>query len=254
MHSDISHNRILWVLGPLLLVLIWLIAGWLKWLNPLFIPSLPEVLSSLKELIMNGVLLTDLLSTAWRTLAGFTISAMLGIPLGLLIGSNEWLRSSISVLIDFFRSVPGTALFPLFLLFFGIDDRAKIANAVFACTLIILISAIYGVRNANRTRISSARTMGASSPRVYFSVTLPSALPEIVGGLRISISIALVVIVVTEMFIGTSTGLGKRIFHTYQLFQIPEMYAAILITGLFGYFINLLLAVLEKKFIHWAGK
>jgi NitT/TauT family transport system permease protein len=96
--------------------------------------------------------------------------------------------------------------------------------------------------------------MGASPARVFFRVVMPSALPEIAGGLRIAISIALVVIVVTEMFIGTASGLGKRIFQTYQLFQIPEMFAAILLTGLFGYALNLLLLILERRLIHWGGR
>ena len=237
-----------------MIVVAWLVAGWLKLINPLFIPSLPEVFASLRRMIASGILLNDLANTAWRTFVGFIISAVVGIPLGLLLGSNENIRRATSVLVDFFRSVPGTALFPLFLLFFGIGDRAKIANAVFACTLIVLINAMYGVRNVNQTRINAAKTMGASSIRIYYRIVLPSALPEIAGGLRIAVSIALIVIVVTEMFIGTSNGLGKRIFNAYQLFQVPDMFAAILITGLFGYLLNLLLAALEQRLIHWGGK
>jgi ABC-type nitrate/sulfonate/bicarbonate transport system permease component len=243
-----------WAFGPSIIVAIWLIAGWLRLLNPLFIPSLPDVLLSLWNMTVSGDLLVDLASTAWRTLIGFILAAMIGIPLGLILGSKESIRQASSVVVDFFRSVPGTALFPLFLLFFGIGDRAKIANAVFACALLILVNAMYGVRNANKTRILAAQTMGASPTRIYFRVVLPSALPEIVGGLRIAISIALIVIVVTEMFVGTASGLGRRIFRAHDLFQIPEMYAAILLTGLFGYALNLLLIVVERRLVFWGGK
>lgn len=244
----------MWVVGPATIIVIWLVVDWLNLINPLFVPSLPGVLLSLDRLMVGGTLLTDLASTAWRTFVSFAIATFLGIPLGLILGSKEGIRRATSVLIDFFRSLPGTALFPLFLLFFGIGDRAKIANAVFACTLIIMVNTMYGVRNANKTRIFAAQTMGASPSRIYSRVVLPGALPEIAGGLRIAVSIALIVIVVTEMFIGTASGLGKRIFHTYQLFQIPEMYAAILLTGLFGYGLNLVLVTLERRLIHWEGR
>jgi len=243
-----------WIWGPLAVLVLWFAAGWLKLLNPLFVPPLPEVCSSMFRMIVGGALLADLANTAWRTFLGFSLATLIGVPLGLLLGSKQKLYEASSVLVDFFRSVPGTALFPLFLLFFGIGDNAKIANAVFACALIILVNTIYGVRNANKTRILAARTMGAGPARVFFRVVLPNALPEIVGGLRIAVSIALIVIVVTEMFVGTASGLGKRIFHAHQLFQIPEMYAAILVTGLFGYGLNLLLLVLERRLIHWAGR
>jgi NitT/TauT family transport system permease protein len=247
-------TRITWIIGPLCIITLWLAAGRLGLINPLFVPPLPAVLLSLERLLVDGSLLTDLAYTAYRTFLGFTLAAFIGIPLGLLLGSRPGLWRATSVLVDFFRSVPGTALFPLFLLLFGIGDAAKIANAVFAAALLILVNAMYGVRNANTARILAAQTMGASRTRTYFRVVLPSALPEIAGGLRIAISITLIVIVVTEMFIGTAAGLGKRIFSSYQLFQIPDMYAAILLTGLFGYALNLALVVLERRVIHWGGK
>lgn len=247
-------NKLTWLIGPAALILVWLLAGWLNLINPLFIPTLPKVLSSLGEMIVSRILLTDLVNTAWRTLVGFLIAALIGIPIGLILGSSKKIYEASSVLVDFFRSVPGTALFPLFLLFFGIGDEAKIANAVFACALIIIVNAMYGVKNTNRTRVLAAQTMRASPSRIFLRVVLPNALPEIAGGLRIAVSIALVVIVVTEMFVGTASGLGKRIFQTYQLFQIPEMFAAILLTGLFGYGLNLLLVTIERRVIHWGGK
>lgn len=247
-------SKVRWALGPIAIILFWLVVGWLRLNNPLFIPTLPHMLLSLWHMIADGTLVIDLASTAWRTLVGFAVAALIGIPLGLILGSKESLRQATSVLIDFFRSVPGTALFPLFLLFFGIGDRAKVANVVFACALIIMVNAMYGVRNANKTRILAAQTMGASPTRIYLRIVLPSALPEIAGGLRIAVSIALIVIVVTEMFVGTASGLGRRIFRAHDLFQIPEMYAAILLTGLFGYGLNLILVALERKLVFWGGK
>lgn len=250
----ITHHSVRRLWGPLGFVALWLLLGVLNAVNPLFLPTLPDVASALWQMLSNGTIITDFISTTSRTFLGFLFAVALGVPTGLLLGSNPRISDVVSVLVDFFRSIPGTALFPLFLLFFGIGDMAKIANAVFACTLIILVNTMYGVRNVNVTRLHAARTMQASRWTIYFRVVLPSALPEIAGGLRIAVSIALIVIVVTEMFVGTASGLGKRIFHAHQLFQIPEMYAAILITGLLGYGLNLGLHLLEQRLIHWGGK
>jgi len=232
----------------------WLVMDLLQVVSPIFVPSPIDVFWKGVELISGGVLAKDLLMTIERTLVSFILAVLIGVPLGILLGSSNRLFEACSVLIDFFRSIPGTALFPLFLLFLGVGDAAKIGNAVFASSLIILVNSMYGVKNANKLRIEAAKVMRASRKTIFWKVILPDALPEIAGGLRIAVSICLIVIVVTEMFIGTLFGLGKRIMHSHELFRIPEMYAAILLTGFLGYLLNQLLLILERRYIHWAGR
>lgn len=239
--------------GPLIFLLLWIIAHYTGLVKPIFLPSPQDVLIKIIELFKTGILLKDLVDTIYRTFIGFALGALIGIPLGLILGAYQTIYESTEVLVDFFRSIPGTALFPLFMLFFGIGDGAKIGNAVFACSLIILVNAMYGVRNANITRQEAAKAMGASRTKIFFQVTLPSALPEITGGLRIAVSISLIVIVVTEMFVGTEFGLGKRIYHEHNMFHIPQMYAAIIVTGLLGYALNIGLQYFEQKIVHWRG-
>ena len=242
------------LLGPCAFLLLWMIAHFTGLVKPLFLPSPLDVFDKLIDLVKTGVILRDLGATTYRTFIGFAIGVLIGIPLGLLLGSYQTIYEYSEVLVDFFRSIPGTALFPIFMLFFGIGDGAKIGNAVFASALIILVNAMYGVRNANMTRREAAKVMGASRSRIFVCVTLPSALPEITGGLRIAISISLIVIVVTEMFVGTEYGLGKRIYHAHNMFQISDMYAAILVTGVLGYSLNIGLKYMENRLVHWRGK
>lgn len=242
------------MIGPVVVLVLWLAVGWLGLLNSLFVPTLPSVVAAAGRLLNNADLLQQLAATASRTTAGFVLAAFVGIPIGLVLGLNRPLYRVLSVLIDFLRSVPGTALFPLFLLLFGIGDYSKIANAVFASGLIIAINTIYGVQNVNPTRILAARTMGATRQKIFTSVVFPAALPAIVGGLRVAVSIALIVIVVTEMFIGTKVGLGRLIFHSYDIFEVPEMFVGIITAGLLGYGLNRALQWCEEQIVHWSGR
>ena len=155
---------------------------------------------------------------------------------------------------DFFRSTPATAMFPLFLLIFGIGDFAKIAVAAFAAWLVVVFNVAYGVMNARQTRILAARVMGASSRRVFRDVMFFESLPQTFVGLRMAASVALVVIIVAEMFIGSGDGLGRRIIDSQQVFDLQQMYASIIASGVMGYGMNLSLPWHREAVVHWSGK
>ena len=174
--------------------------------------------------------------------------------MGILLGANERVYRSVEFVIDFFRSTPASAMFPLFLVIFGVGDRTKIYVAAFGATLVILFNVAYGVMNARKTRILAARVMGASRWRVMRDVILMESLPQTFVGLRNGVSLALVIVVVAEMFIGSTDGLGHRVFEAQQMFEMPEMYASIFASGALGYALNLLFLVSEKSFVHWSGK
>ena len=175
-------------------------------------------------------------------------------PLGILLGSSEKLYRSVEFVIDFFRSPPASAMFPLFLVLFGVGDKTKISVAAFGAALVILFNVAYGVMNARKTRILAAKAMGASGLRVLTDVMLLESLPQTFVGLRNGVSLALVIVVVAEMFIGSTDGLGQRVFEAQQLFAMPDMYAAIFAAGALGYSLNLLFLMIERRFVHWAGK
>lgn len=246
--------KLLPLVGPLLLFLLWQTAVSAKWLNPVLLPSPGETVSYLFSKLADGSMNQDIGATLYRTLMAFFVSAVIGVPLGVMLGSSERLYRSVEFLVDFFRSTPSSALIPLFMLIFGITDTNKIAIAAFAAVLVILFNSAYGVMNAKKTRIMAAQVMGVSRWHVFKDILLMESLPQTFVGLRTGVSMALVIVIVAEMFIGSETGLGHRIIDAQQLFNIKDMYASILITGAFGYLLNLGFLLIEKRCVHWSGK
>lgn len=242
------------VLVPLILIALWWVSVMAGIANPLFLPSPLEVFKTLGTLIVTNQVTNDVGLTLGRTITGFLISSVIGIVFGLLIGFDRRVYNYFEFIIDFLRSIPATALFPLFILFFGVGDLAKVTVVVFSCSLIVLINTAYGVINSRKTRLVMIQMYGASPLQKFTKVVLPEALPQIFVGLRTAVSIALILVVVTEMFIGTTVGLGFRIYNAQMVYRTAEMYAAILLTGILGYVLNKFFSVLERKLIHWGGK
>jgi sulfonate transport system permease protein len=240
-------------IGVVGLVAIWLLVTWRQWVDPVLLPSPIATFDSLWH-GLSGPLGVDFLKTIYRTAASTLIAAVIAIPLGIVLGSSEQLYRSLEFVIDFFRSTPASAMFPLFLVLFGVGDETKIAVAAFGAVLVILFNVAYGVMNARKTRLLAAKVMGASRWRVLFDVMLLESLPQTFVGLRNGVSLALVIIVVAEMFIGSQDGLGHSVFEAQQLFDMPRMYAAIFAAGALGYGLNLMFLLIERRFVHWSGK
>lgn len=242
------------LIGPFALLLVWWLAFDAQWVSHKLLPSPWATVQSLWQSVADGTITRDFNGSLYRTLYAFAIAAVAGIPVGILFGANQKIYRSIEFLVDFFRSTPATAMFPLFLLIFGIGDFAKIAVAAFAAWLVVVFNVAYGVMNARQTRILAARVMGASKLRVFGDVMFFESLPQTFIGLRMAVSVALVVIIVAEMFIGSSDGLGRRIIDSQQVFDLKAMYASIIASGIMGYGFNLFFLSIEKWLVHWSGK
>lgn len=246
-------HRLLPGVGVLLLLTVWWLISISGVVNPILLPSPIEAIGALVSGLTSGSMVNDFGATVLRTFAAFLLAAGGGVVLGIVLGSSESLYRSIEFLVDFFRSTPASALIPLFILFFGISDFSKIIIAAFSAFLLILFNSAYGVMNAKRSRILAAKVMGANSFQIFRDVLLWESLPQTFIGLRSGISMALVIVIVAEMFIGTETGLGKRIIDAQQILNVKDMYASILLTGLLGYGLNALFLMIEKKVVHWSG-
>jgi ABC-type nitrate/sulfonate/bicarbonate transport system permease component len=218
------------------------------------LPSPGESFKALWDGFAGGGLARDFLITVRRTLYAFAIAVAVSVPLGLMLGSSQRVYSSVEFVIDFFRSTPASAVFPLFLVILGVGEATKIAVAAFGASLMILFNTAYGVMNARKTRQAAARVMGASPGRVMLDVTLLESLPQTCVGMRTGVSFALVIVVVAEMFIGSIDGLGQRVINAQMIFDMPAMYATIFAAGVLGYGLNVLFILIERKFVHWGGK
>jgi sulfonate transport system permease protein len=241
------------IVGVVGLFAVWFLATEAKLVDPVLLPS-PLAAGKALWLGLHGALGFDFVKTIYRTLMATAIAAVIAIPLGIVLGASEKLYRSLEFVIDFFRSTPASAMFPLFLILFGVGDETKISVAAFGAILVILFNVAYGVMNARKTRLLAAKVMGASRLRVLFDVMLFESLPQTFVGLRNGVSLALVIIVVAEMFIGSQDGLGHSVFEAQQMFEMPRMYAAIFAAGALGYGLNLIFLLIERHFVHWSGK
>lgn len=239
--------------GPVLMLAIWWVAAEADLVSEKLLPGPVETLAALWTSLLSGDMMLDVGPTLLRTVYAFLIAAGIGIPIGIVLGSSPGLYRTMEFVIDFFRSTPVTAVFPLFLLIFGIGDAAKISVAAFAAGLIVLFNVAYGVMSARQTRIMASKVMGASRTRILKDVMFFESLTQTFIGLRTGVSIALVVIIVAEMFIGSDNGMGHRIIDAQQVYDLTNMYSSILVTGAIGYGFNRLFLALDKRLIHWAG-
>lgn len=242
------------VVGPLALFILWDLVVRFGFIKAILLPPPLDTLNALLRGLAGGPLLLDFAVTVKRTLEAFAIAAVVGVPLGVLLGSNERAYRSVEFLIDFFRSTPSSALIPLFLLIFGVSDVNKIAIAAFGAVLIVLFNSAYGVMNARKQRVMAAKVMGASRWQIFKDVLIWESLQPTFVGLRSAVSMALVIVIVAEMFIGSDTGLGHRIIDAQQVLNVKSMYAAILAAGVLGYTLNVLFLVIERRAVHWSGR
>ncbi|MCX7273194.1 MAG: ABC transporter permease [Burkholderiales bacterium] len=240
--------------GPVALLGLWSLLVATKAVSPILLPGPGVTLQHLWTVTVSGTMVPDFLATLSRTAQAFAIATVVGVPLGVALGSSVSLYRSVEFLVDFFRSTPSSALIPLFMLFFGITDFNKVAISAFAAVLVVMFNSAYGVMNAKRTRIMAASVMGAGTWQRFRDVLLWESLSQTFVGLRSGISIALVIVVVAEMFIGSENGLGHRIINAQQLLNVKDMYASILAAGVLGYLLNVLFLVLDKRIVHWSGR
>ena len=247
-------GRLLPVIGPLGLFIVWDLVVRLGFIKAILLPPPLATLEALVMGLAGGALLGDFIVTVWRTLQAFLIAAIIGMPLGVLLGSNERAYRSVEFLIDFFRSTPSSALIPLFLLIFGVSDVNKVAIAAFGAFLIVVFNSAYGVINARKQRVMAARVMGATRWQIFKDVLVWESLQPSFVGLRSAVSMALVIVIVAEMFIGSDNGLGHRIIDAQQVLNVKSMYAAILAAGALGYALNILFLFAERRIVHWSGR
>jgi len=234
-------------------LIVWWASSATGLINPLFLPRLSALAKALVGLLSGPAIYLDAVATLYRALLGLLLSFLVGVPLGLVLGRFTGLYQFIEFPVDFFRSIPSSALFFLFILFFGIGDASKVAVVFYGCSLILLVNTVYGAKptREKQDRINMLRSFGATSWQIFYFAVWRDALPHIAAGFRVCVSLSLVLVVVTEMFLSADRGLGRRIYDFYLAYKIPEMYAAIIILGLVGFSANKLTLLFERRASFW---
>jgi NitT/TauT family transport system permease protein len=232
------------------IIVLWQILPSVRAVNPAYLPPFLTVLSSWIELIASGLLLPHFVVSMRRIAAGFAMALLFGIPVGVCIGYFKWFSALTSPLINICRQIPSLALFPVFILFFGIGEPSKVVIVFWISVWSVLLNTITGVRQVDRFLIKAAKSMGAGNWRILRTVILPGIVPSLMTGIRLGAGNAVVALVAAEM-IGAKSGLGFMVINAQYNFQISQMYAAILSIALIGVGVNQILLALEKRLTFW---
>lgn len=216
-----------------------------------YLPPVGDVLVKTWEVwFIDGGLVTDLWPSFVRLALGFFIAVVLGVALGTLLGLVRPLESALRPLTDAARTIPGAALLPIAMMFFGLGQEMKLAMIAFISMWPILLNTMEGVRSIDPTLRSVMATFRLSRRDRLTQVFLPQAAPQVFAGARISLEISIAVMIVVEMF-GTPGGIGYFIRHAQQTFRVVDMWTGLVILGIFGYLINVLYRLFEKRVLHW---
>jgi ABC-type nitrate/sulfonate/bicarbonate transport system permease component len=186
----------------------------------------------------------------YRMIVGYCCATIFGVTLGVLIGSFKRLYQLLDPVLQFWRAIPATAIIPVGILLIGIGDEMKFAVIAFGSCWPILINSADGARLVPTERLDTARIFGLTKLETLLRVIVPSAAPMIAAGMRTGLSIAFIMIVVSEM-IGSTDGLGYYILQAQRTFAIPEMYGGILLLAFLGYLLNTMFVWGEHRVLAW---
>ena len=230
----------------------WQISSTQGWINPAVFPRLDIIVAALWKGIVGGALIDDIAISLQRSGIAFVAAVAIGIPLGLFMGQVATVERALDPLLQFFRQTSALALYPVFILMLGLGEASKVFVIFWATLFPILLSTIGGVKEVDRKLIEMARTYGAGSIAIFRRVVLPASVPAIFVGLRLSATTALLLLIAAEM-IGANKGVGFQVMNAQYNFQIPLMYASILLLALLGLAANAGLVLLQRKLCRWSA-
>lgn len=242
-------KNLIWELWlPFVLVLIWLVASANS--TNFYFPPLSEILTRTGELWFFTGIVDNLLPSLGRIIAGFLLALVVGVTGGAILGLMPKFEAAIRPLLELLRSTPGVALLPIAVIFLGIGDGMKIFMIALASMWPILLNTIDGVRSVEPVLLAAGRSYRIPLKDRILYMYMPNAAPQIFSGARLSIAIAAVVMVVTEM-IGTPGGIGYFILDSQRTFGMLNMWTGIVMLGLLGYGLNFVFRLVEARVLSW---
>ncbi len=220
------------------------------WISALTLPRPSDVLATFGELWQSGLLYKHLAPSLSRLAVGGAIGASLGIAVGVMIGLFSYARAGLVPLVAALFPIPKIALLPLFVIWFGIDEMSKYALIAFG-TFTPTVVATYGaVDNVDRSLIRMGQSFGLRWWSIVRKIVLPGAMPGILSGLRISLAIAIILLVAAEM-LGAEYGIGAYILEAGSLYDLERLFAGVVILSLLGVILSTVIGLIEKRLLRW---
>jgi len=233
---------------PVVVLLLWWFAS--AGSQSLYFPSLRTILETFARDWFSDHALTDLRPSLQNLVLGFLLAAVAGVAGGLLLGSSRAVAAAAEPLVHFFRALPPPVLLPLGLVLLGAGSTMKVAIIAIGAMWPTLLNAMDGVRGIDPQLRDVSSVYQLSPLRRTLHVTLPAAAPQIAAGLRTTLQISIILIVVSEM-VGSSAGIGYYVLQSQQTFSVPETWAGTILLGLIGYVLNRVFGVAEKRVLFW---
>jgi len=238
-----------WLL-PVGIVLIWPLASSVGWLSSRILPSPEGVVAAFWSLSASGERWQHLAISSWRAGMGFSIGGSIGLTLGLISGLSRWGERLLDTSIQMLRNVPHLALIPLVILWFGIDESAKIFLVALGTLFPIYINTWHGIRNIDRGLVEMARSYGLSGLALFIHVILPGALPSIMVGVRFALGLMWLTLIVAET-ISANSGIGYLAMNAREFLQTDVVVVAIVLYALLGKLADVSAQWLERRWLRW---
>ena len=237
---------------PVVLVALWWFAS--DGSDNFYFPSLRSILAVFPATWWEGGsqsrLVSDVLPSLARLAVGYGSAAVVGVLAGTLIGRQPWLRALVEPVLEVFRAIPPPVIVPVLVAVAGIDDLMKILVIILGCIWPIMLNTVEGVRAIDPVAEDTCRCYGVGGLSRWRVLVLPAASPQILTGLRQALSIAVILMVISEMF-AASNGLGFTVVQFQRTFALPEMWTGIIVLGLVGVILSVLFRLVESRVLRW---
>ena len=231
----------------LVLAILWF---WSAGSEVFYFPPLKDVFTTFKDTWLFDRVGSDVVPSLVRLFIGYFIAVALGVGGGIALGLSPVLRRATEPIVEFLRAVPAPALLPFALLVLGVGNDSKIFVIAFVCLWPVLLNAVDGVAGVDPTLVDTGRVYRIPASDRLRHVVLPAAAPQIFAGMRTSLSLALILMVISEM-VASSNGIGYFVLQSQRSFAIPEMWSGIILLGILGYAFNAVFLLLERRALAW---
>ncbi|MEB5705151.1 aliphatic sulfonate ABC transporter permease SsuC [Pantoea anthophila] len=245
----LADTLVPWLL-PLLLIVVWQIASQTGWLSTRILPAPEKIVTTFWRLTVSGELWQHLAISSWRALVGFAIGGSIGLILGLITGTSKTGERLLDTSVQMLRNVPHLALIPLVILWFGIDESAKIFLVALGTLFPIYLNTYHGIRNIDRGLVEMARSYGLSGWSLFIQVILPGALPNIMVGVRFALGLMWLTLIVAET-ISANAGIGYLAMNAREFLQTDVVVVAIILYALLGKLADVAALLLERVWLRW---
>lgn len=242
--------RIVSVLSPLTLLIAWEVLAWIQAIDTRLFSSPSLIINAFFPLLLSGELVYNTAISVQRVVLGFLVGAIPGVLLGLSMGLSPIVRSAVEPMIAATYPIPKLAIMPLILLVFGLGETSKVFTIAIGVFYLVVINTMAGVLNIDKIYLDVARNFGASRKDFYLTVAFPGALPMIFAGLKLGMGMALILIVAAELS-AAKAGVGWMIWRAYDMFDIEQMFVALIILSVLGYIFSLILDAVESWVVPW---